>query len=402
MRIDFCIVGGGIVGLSTALALLTRRPGTRLVLLEKEQDLATHQTGHNSGVIHAGVYYAPGSLKARLCREGNELTRQFCLEQGIRFDLCGKLIVATNTLEVTRLESLRGRCIQNGIDTVPIAGNELRVLEPSIAGLSALLVPGSGIVSYREICSALARRIRALGAEVITGSRVEAIAESNGAVQVSTARHSFSAGQLVACAGLQSDRVARLAGLTPSVSIVPFRGEYFRLPTLKSDLVRHLIYPVPDPALPFLGVHLTRMIDGSLTVGPNAVLGFAREGYAPGSFNIRDTSEMLLYRGFWKLLKSHWRSALGELRASVIRSHYLAECRKYCPQLSLDDLQPYPAGIRAQAVAADGTLIHDFLFAETAHMIHVLNAPSPAATAALPIGRMLAERALNLDGARRT
>jgi len=396
MRIEFCIVGGGIVGLATALALLQRRPNASLVLLEKEQDLAAHQTGHNSGVIHAGVYYAPGSLKARLCREGNQQTRQFCLEHDIPFELCGKLIVATNALETTRLEALRERCTHNSIETVLVRDTELRTLEPRIEGQSGLLVRTSGIVSYPQICRALARRIRELGGEIVLGSRVEAIAETATEVHVSTTSgRSVRTERLIACAGLQSDRLARLAGLRPEVRIIPFRGEYFRLPAAKNDIVRHLIYPVPDPALPFLGVHLTRMIDGSVTVGPNAVVGFAREGYGSTSFNLRDSAEMLLYGGFWKLLKKHWHCALTEMRASLIRSHYLAECRKYCPELSLDDLEPYPAGIRAQAVGQDGTLIHDFLFANTGRMVHVLNAPSPAATAALPIGRMIAARALD-------
>jgi (S)-2-hydroxyglutarate dehydrogenase len=395
MRADFCIVGGGIVGLATALALLRRRPHASLLLLEKEADLAAHQTGHNSGVIHAGVYYSPGSLKARLCREGNQLTRQFCLEQGIRFELCGKLIVATNALEVARLQDLRERCARNAIQAIPVDAAQLRSLEPWIEGQSGLRVPSSGIVSYPQICAALARQIRELGGEIVLGSGVVAITETATEVHICTSTGStIRAGKLIACAGLQSDRVARLAGLDPQVRIIPFRGEYFRLPSAKSDLVRHLIYPVPDPALPFLGVHLTRMIDGSVTVGPNAVVGFAREGYDAAFFNLRDTSDMLFYSGFWKLLRRYWRSAVSELRASLVRSRYLAECRKYCPELTLEDLEPYPTGIRAQAVGPDGSLIHDFLFADTDRMIHVLNAPSPAATAALPIGLMIAARAL--------
>jgi L-2-hydroxyglutarate oxidase len=395
MRTDFCIVGGGIVGLATALALLQRRPNSSLVLLEKEPTLGSHQTGHNSGVIHAGVYYAPGSLKARLCREGHQQTQQFCREHDIHFDLCGKLIVATNALELTRLEDLRQRCLLNTIEAIPVSGSELRVREPRIEGQAALLIPSSGIVSYPQICLALAKQIRQMGGEIMLGSQVEAIAETGADVRVSTAQGvTIHADRLIACTGLQSDRIARLAGLDPKVRIVPFRGEYFRLPAAKNDIVRHLIYPVPDPSLPFLGVHLTRMIDGSVTVGPNAVVGFAREGYDTGSINLRDTSEMLFYGGFWKVLRKHWRSALSELRASWIRSHYLQECRKYCPELTLDDLQPYPTGIRAQAVGQDGALIHDFLFADSNRMIHVLNAPSPAATASLPIGRMIADRAL--------
>jgi (S)-2-hydroxyglutarate dehydrogenase len=395
MRADFCIVGGGIVGLATALAVLERRPAARLVLLEKEPELALHQTGHNSGVIHAGVYYAPGSLKARLCREGNVQTRQFCSANGIPFEVCGKLIVATSAAETARLAGLQERCGRNGIDCTPLTAAQLRALEPRIAGERALLVPGSGIVSYRQVCLALARRIREAGGEIVLGARVVAIRERGPEVQVATAQgSSVQAGRLIGCAGLQSDRLARLAGLEPEVRVVPFRGEYFRLPAARRDIVRHLIYPVPDPALPFLGVHLTPMIDGSVTVGPNAVLGFAREGYGRAAFSVRDASDMLLYGGFWRLLGRYWRSAISELHGSLLRSRYLAECRKYCPELGLEDLQPFPTGIRAQAVAPDGTLVHDFLLAETSRMIHVLNAPSPAATAALPIGRLIALRAL--------
>jgi (S)-2-hydroxyglutarate dehydrogenase len=395
MRTDFCIIGGGIVGLATALALLQRRPHASLILLEKEGELATHQTGHNSGVIHAGVYYPPGSLKARLCREGNRLTREFCLEEGIRFELLGKLIVATDAIEVGRLEALRERCALNSIEAIPLSRAELRVLEPHIEGQSALRIPSTGVVSYRQVCQALARRIQRAGGQITLGATIERITETGADVQVSTVEGTtVHANRLIACAGLQSDRVAMLAGLQPTVRIVPFRGEYFRLPSARNDVIRHLIYPVPDPALPFLGVHLTRMIDGAITVGPNAVVGFAREGYPNLAFNLRDSAEMLAYPGFWRLLKKYWRSAVSELKGSFIRSQYLAQCRKYCPELVLDDLQPHPAGIRAQAVAQDGSLVGDFLFADTSRMIHVLNAPSPAATAALPIGQMIAARAL--------
>jgi L-2-hydroxyglutarate oxidase len=399
MRADFCILGGGIVGLATASALLERRPSAQIVLVDKEEQLAAHQTGHNSGVIHAGVYYAPGSLKARLCREGNRLTREFCVAQNIPFELCGKLIVATDATEVARLATLRERCALNAIEIRPITSAQLRELEPRITGKSGLLVPSTGIVSYPQVCTALARRIREMGGQIRLNSRVTAIAETATEVQISTeAGVPLRADRLIACAGLQSDRIARLAGLDPKVRIIPFRGEYFRLPDAKSDIVRHLIYPVPDPAMPFLGVHLTRMIDGSVTVGPNAVLGFAREGYDAAAFDARDTADMLLYAGFWKLLKRYWRFGFAELRGSLIRSRYLAECRKYCPELALEDLQPYPTGIRAQAVGPDGVLIHDFLVADTRRMVHVLNAPSPAATAALPIGRMIAARALGERG----
>ena len=395
MRYDFCIVGGGIVGLATAREILRRRPGASLLLLEKEDNFAAHQTGHNSGVIHAGVYYAPGSLKARLCRAGNQQTKQFCADHGIPIEECGKLIVATSPIEVQRLADLRKRCEANEIAVQEIGGADLESLEPRIAGLAALLVPSTGIVDYRRVSVAIAEEIRRLGGEARLRSCVRSITERSAEVElVLTEGETIRAGQLIACAGLQADRLARAAGLDVKFKVIPFRGEYFQLPVGKSNVVRHLIYPVPDPALPFLGVHLTRLISGRVTVGPNAVLAFAREGYSHFSFDLRDTAETLRFSGFWRIMRKHWRSALGELRGSLLRSRYLTECRKYCPELTLQDLQPYPAGIRAQAVLPDGTLVHDFMFADTPRMVHVLNAPSPAATAALPIARLIAARAL--------
>jgi L-2-hydroxyglutarate oxidase len=396
MRYDFCVVGGGIVGLATAREILKRRPRASLVLLEKEAELAAHQTGHNSGVIHAGVYYAPGSLKARLCRAGNQRTKQFCAEHDIPIEECGKLIIATTAIEVQRLADLRTRCEANDIPAQEVTGTDLVTLEPRIAGLAALLIPSTGIVDYRRVALALAEDIRNLGGEVRLRSCVRSITERSADVEVALAEgEPIQSSQLIACAGLQADRLARCARLDVRLRIIPFRGEYFRLPTTKSNVVRHLIYPVPDPELPFLGVHLTRMIGGHVTVGPNAVLGFAREGYPHFSFDLRDIAETLSFPGFRHLLRKHWRSAFNELRGSLIRSRYLQECRKYCPELTLQDLQPYPAGIRAQAVLADGTLVHDFMFADTPRMVHVLNAPSPAATAALPIAAVIAARALH-------
>jgi (S)-2-hydroxyglutarate dehydrogenase len=395
MRYDFCVVGGGIVGLATAREILGRRPGASLVLLEKEPEVAAHQTGHNSGVIHAGVYYAPGSLKARLCRVGNLETKQFCAEHGIAIENCGKLIVATTAIEVQRLGDLRKRCKLNEIAVQEVAGAELTSLEPRISGLAALLVPSTGIVDYRRVSRALTEDIESHGGEVRLRSCVTGVTESGAEVEVELAHGEvLRAGQLIACGGLQADRLARSAGLDVTLRIIPFRGEYFQLPIERSQIVRHLIYPVPDPELPFLGVHLTRMIGGRVTVGPNAVLGFAREGYPHFSFNLRDTADTLTFPGFWRLLRKHWRSAVGELAGSLLRSRYLEHCRKYCPELSLQDLQPHPAGIRAQAVLTDGTLIHDFMFADTPRTVHVLNAPSPAATAALPIARVIAARVL--------
>jgi L-2-hydroxyglutarate oxidase len=395
MRYDFCVVGGGIVGLATAREILRRRPGASLLLLEKETEFAAHQSGHNSGVIHAGVYYAPGSLKARLCRAGNQQTKQFCAEHAIPIEECGKLIVATTPIERQRLADLRSRCETNEIATHEVAGADLHTLEPRIAGLAALLVPSTGIVDYRRVSLALAEEIGRLGGEARLRSCVRSVTERSDEVEVLLSEgEPIRAARLIACAGLQADRLARAAGLKIPLRIIPFRGEYFQLPSQKSDVVRHLVYPVPDPELPFLGVHLTRMINGRVTVGPNAVLGFAREGYPHFSFSLRDTAETLRFSGFWRLVRKHWRSALNELRGSLVRSRYLMECQKYCPELTLQDLQPYPAGIRAQAVLPDGTLVHDFMFADTPRTVHVLNAPSPAATAALPIARLIVARAL--------
>lgn len=398
MEFDYGVIGGGIVGLATAYALLESRPDARLVLLEKEPETARHQTGHNSGVIHAGVYYAPGSLKARLCREGNEATRRFCERHGVPFDVCGKLVVATAALEAERLAALRDRCRANRIDVEELTGEQLREAEPHIRGVAALRVPSTGIVDYRRVCAALVRELTDRGATLHFGFEVRTIREEPRGVTIASSGGTVRVGRLIACAGLQSDRLARLAGLKPEARIVPFRGEYFRLPQAKSRLISHLIYPVPDPRLPFLGVHLTRMIDGSITVGPNAVLSLARERYSHWGFDPRDAAETLTYPGLWRMLAAHWRSAAAELAGSLSKSRYLDQCRKYCPELTLDDLEPYPAGIRAQAVLADGTLVHDFLFAETPRMVHVLNAPSPAATAALPIGRMVVAKVIEKSG----
>ncbi|UNK40436.1 L-2-hydroxyglutarate oxidase (plasmid) [Shinella sp. H4-D48] len=392
MIYDYCVIGGGIVGLATAMRLLEARPGSSLVLIEKEDVLGRHQTGHNSGVIHAGIYYPPGSLKAELCRKGAAATKAFCQEQGIRFEVCGKLLVATSDLEVERMEALYERSKQNTIEVQRVSEGELREREPNISGRGALFVPSTGIVSYAEICHAMGRRIIALGGDIRLSTRVTAIRESIDAVDIASAGENWRARKLVACAGLQSDRLAILAGLSIEHRIVPFRGEYFRLPADKNDIVRHLIYPIPDPALPFLGVHLTRMIDGSVTVGPNAVIGFAREGYPRLSVNVADMADYALFPGFWKTVLANRKSAMTELRNSLWKAGYLAECRKYCPSLALKDLLPHEAGIRAQAVRKDGALIHDFLFAETNRMLHVCNAPSPAATSAIPIAEMIRSR----------
>jgi L-2-hydroxyglutarate oxidase len=389
---DFCVVGGGVVGLATAKSLLQRFPAAAILLIEKEHDFALHQSGHNSGVIHAGIYYAPGSLKARLCREGLNATITFCRENSIPYEQCGKLIVATNPTEERRIAGLYERAAANGLKLQKLSGSQLREIEPAVVGTGALLSAETAIVDYRQICGRLASKLHEQGVHFALRHEVESLSEQPGHVDISAGGVSWRARQLVVCGGLQADRLARLAGLQVNFRIIPFRGEYFQLPASRNDLVSHLIYPAPDPSLPFLGVHLTRMIDGSVTVGPNAVLGFAREGYRKFSLDVRDTASTVLFCGFWRLIWQHRRYVLNELKGSLFRSAYLQECQKYCPDLTISDLQPYRAGIRAQVVQPDGTAVHDFLFHETARMLHVCNAPSPAATSAFPIGRMIAEK----------
>lgn len=393
MTYSHCIIGGGIVGLATAREILRRDPRARIVLVEKEAGFARHQTGHNSGVIHAGIYYAPGSLKARLCRLGEVATKDYCRTHGIPFETCGKLIVSTDASELERLSALFGRAHENGITVEELSAAQLARTEPEVAGNGAILVPSTGIVDYRQICDSIAAGLRDIGAHLRTGSSVTRIEEQGDGVRVTLKDgHVLKAARLVACAGLQSDRIARMGGLRPSHHIVPFRGEYFTLPAARSAIVRHLIYPVPDPGLSFLGVHLTRMIDGSVTVGPNAVLGFHREGYPKGSVNLRDLFDMAGFGGFWKLAFTHRRTAAAEFASSVSRRRYLALVRKYCPGLTLADLGRPGSGIRAQAVMEDGTLLQDFLFLATPRQLHVCNAPSPAATSAFPIAAEIVDR----------
>lgn len=393
MDYTYCVIGGGIVGLATALELGTRDPGARILVLEKERAVATHQTGHNSGVIHAGIYYQPSSLKARLCRAGAEATKAFCRDNSISFETCGKLLVATNPLELERLAGLETRAKDNDISYEAVSSTRLRELEPNIAGLGALLVHATGIVDYRRVCEVMAQKLVVRGGEIRFGAQVSGISEGGQSVRISTQDGSvFTAEMLVGCAGLQSDRIARLAGMDVRHRIVPFRGEYYTLPRSKSDIVKHLIYPVPDPDLPFLGIHLTRTIDGRVTVGPNAVLGFSREGYRKGSANLSDVASLVSHRGFWRMARNNLKSGITEFRNSLLRRHYLEECRKYCPSLTLDDLGEPGAGIRAQAILDDGTLVHDFLFLQSQRMLHVCNAPSPAATSAMPIASMIVDR----------
>ncbi len=391
---DFTIIGGGILGLATAYRLLQERPGASLVLIEKEQRLAHHQTGHNSGVIHAGVYYTPGSLKAKLCKEGAERTILFCEEQGIKYERCGKLIVATDDEESARLKGLEERVIANGLDYENLSAEALAEIEPNVAGTAAMLIPATGIVNYTDICTSMAGVIAKDGGEIRLGEAVTGIIESDAEIVVETNKGEVAARTLIVCAGLQGDRMAMMAGIDIDFRILPFRGEYYRLAAERGELVKHLIYPVPDPSLPFLGVHLTRIIDGSLTVGPNAMLSLGRETYS-GNYPVPgDMADMMSFPGFYKLMARFAAAGLYEMRGSLSKRVYLERCRKYCPSLQLEDLQPMEAGIRAQSVSSDGALMDDFLFLETSRSLHMCNAPSPAATSALPIADEIVSRAL--------
>ena len=387
---DYCIVGAGIVGLSVAYKLTQRYPSANILILEKESGVGLHQTSHNSGVIHAGIYYAPESMKARLCREGLVETKAFCEINDLPYNSCGKLIVATNTVEENRVRQLYQRAKNNGANVSLVCEKQLRELEPNIEGTMAVLSPETGIVDYFAMATKLSNIISAQ-TEIRTSETVVGIKEDMGYVVISTNNKVYHSKKLIACAGLQADRIAKLAGLDINCRIVPFRGEYFQLPASKNSIVKHLIYPAPDPKLPFLGVHLTKMIDGSITVGPNAVLGWAREGYAKYSLDIKDVTNFTSFSGFWKLIWKNRSHAVSELRNSLFKGEYLKECQKYCPSLTISDLLPYRAGIRAQVITRQGIAIHDFLVKRTEKMIHVINAPSPAATSALPIAKMIVD-----------
>jgi L-2-hydroxyglutarate oxidase len=389
---DITVIGAGIVGLSTAWQLLQRYPKYRILLIEKESEVGLHQTGHNSGVIHAGVYYAPGSLKADFCQRGAKATKAFCLQHDIEFDVCGKLLVATNVLEKERMEALYLRCQENNLEVYKLDQTQLKEREPNIKGLAALYVPSTGIVSYREVCQKLAELFIGKGGELRLGTKVVGLDESHERVAITLNNDVVNTSYLVSCSGLMADRLTKMLNIPTDFQIIPFRGEYYQLPAKHNQIVNHLIYPIPDPDLPFLGVHLTRMIDGSVTVGPNAVQGWKREGYGRINIDLRDIFDMVRFPGFWKLLKNHWRTGLVETKNSWYKPGYLAQVRKYCDLVSLDDLQAYPAGIRAQAVMNDGSLVHDFLFAQSVRTLHVCNAPSPAATSAFPIGAYIIDK----------
>jgi L-2-hydroxyglutarate oxidase LhgO len=396
MTYDIAVIGGGIVGLSFAMQATEIFPRIRIVVLEKESGVARHQTGHNSGVIHSGVYYKEGSLKARLCVAGAREMVEFCTRHGIPHEVCGKLIVATNSEEAARLEDLLARGVANGLEGLRLLAREAMLkIEPHAGGVRALHVPSTGITDYAAVTAKYAEIATQHGAEVRTGAEVVGFDRSGGtsggtsgnAVVVRTRAGDFAARYVVNCAGLQSDRVARMAGDDPQMILVPFRGEYYDLAAARQSLVRGLIYPVPDPRYPFLGVHFTRRIQGNVDAGPNAVLAFQREGYRWRDFDFGETMEVLLDAGFRAMARQHWKNGLGEFRRSLWKREFVRSCQRLVPEVRMEDMTPGGSGVRAQAVGADGALVDDFRFVARERFLHVLNVPSPAATASLPIGR---------------
>jgi len=390
---DILIVGGGIVGLGTALALAPRFR-ERLTVIEAEPSIATHQTGHNSGVIHSGLYYAPGSLKATLCAEGREALYRFCDEHGVPHERCGKVVVATDEAERVRLEALRQRGEANGLREMrELSRGELREVEPHAEGVAALRVAETGIVNYGAVATAYAQAITAHGAAILSRTRLLWARERDGHLVAETTQGVLRARVLVNCGGLYSDRVARACGVEPDVRIVPFRGEYYDLAPASRRLVEHLIYPVPDPRFPFLGVHFTRRVSGGVEAGPNAVLALKREGYHAWQVSLRDVGEWAAYDGFWKMARGYWRTGVGEWARSLSKGRFVRALQKLVPEIRSADLAPGGAGVRAQAVDREGRLVDDFRIVETPRAVHVLNAPSPAATASIAIGRAIAARA---------
>ncbi|MGH2364544.1 MAG: L-2-hydroxyglutarate oxidase [Chloroflexota bacterium] len=393
---DTAIVGTGILGLATARELLKRNPALKLVMLEKEPAIGRHQTGHNSGVIHSGIYYAPGSLKAKLCTSGSREMYAFCAEKGIPTDRCGKVIVAASESELARLDNLHQRGLANGVEGLEVIGPErLREIEPHCVGVRAIFSPNTGIVNYSQVADAYAADVRAGGTTILLNAEVTNIVQSGGEVTLVSTAGDVHAEHVIACAGLHADRVAALTGGPSEPQIVPFRGDYWMLKPEKRHLGRNLIYPVPDPSFPFLGVHFTRRIeDGAVWLGPNAVLAFAREGYRRLQFRARDLVEALTYPGFQKLASKFWKTGLAEMWRDFSKLAFLESLRRYVPELTGDDIVPGPSGVRAQALAPDGQLVDDFVFnAQGNRIIHVRNAPSPAATSSLTIARLIADKA---------
>jgi len=388
---DVTVVGGGIVGLAVALQLASSYPRLKLAVVEKEAELASHQTGHNSGVIHSGIYYRPGSQKAQLCVAGARLLKDFCDQHGVKYELTGKVIVATTEAELPALETLYQRGAANGVEGLQMIGVErLRELEPHTRGVKALHAPKTGIIDFSKVAQAYGAEVRQQGVEVLTRTKVLAIRRSDNSLRLETTQGDISTAYLINCAGLYSDAVARMAGLRPGVRIIPFRGEYYKMVPAREHLVKGLIYPVPNPKFPFLGVHFTRMMRGGVEAGPNAVLAYARQGYRKTDIHLGELAGTVAFRGFWAMAAKYWKTGMGEVYRSLIKSSFTHSLQKLVPEVQSQDLAAGGSGVRAQAVDRKGTLLDDFSIVESERAIHVLNAPSPAATASLAIGRHIA------------
>lgn len=394
-KYDFIIIGGGIVGLATAYQLLQKNNGLKIAILEKEKQVAAHQTGHNSGVIHSGLYYKPGSLKAKNCLQGYQMLIDFCDQNNIKYDLCGKLVVASDESEINELDKLFERGLENGLVKNTIIEKErIKDFEPNLRGVKAIHVPYTGIIDYSEVCVKLAENISTLGADIYLEHQVEKIENHSNYVVISTSQKEFETTQYINCAGLYSDKLAALTNKNIDTRIIPFRGEYFMLKPEKRDLIKNLIYPVPDPNFPFLGVHFTRMINGGVEAGPNAVFAFKREGYHKSDFDFNETLESLVWPGFRKVALKYWKTGIGEFYRSFSKPAFTRALQKLVPSIQEDDLVPAEAGVRAQACDKFGGLLDDFKIIEEPNAIHILNAPSPAATSSLSIGKTIAEMAL--------
>jgi L-2-hydroxyglutarate oxidase len=389
---DVVVIGAGIVGLATAYELMRKHPGASLVVLDKEAGPAAHQTGHNSGVLHSGIYYKPGSYKARNCREGKALMEAFCREEDIPYEICGKVIVAIDEPELPLLDNIFRRGQENGVDCRMIGREELLEVEPHAAGIRAIRVPEAGIVDYKAVCRRLAQRVEEAGHRIVYGAKVHGVDERDGEVVVESTAGAFRGKAVVNCAGLHNDRVTAMSGAKPPARIVPFRGEYYELTEEAKHLCKHLIYPVPDPNFPFLGVHFTRMIDGKVECGPNAVLALAREGYTWADINLKDLAGTLGWGGFWKMISKHWKTGFGEMHRSLSKKAFTKALSRLMPEIREDHLVKAPAGVRAQALMPDGLAIDDFLFQDHGRVLNVCNAPSPAATSSLSIGRAIVAR----------
>ncbi|WP_341525862.1 L-2-hydroxyglutarate oxidase [Nostoc sp. UHCC 0302] len=394
---DFAIIGGGIVGLSTGLALGKRYPNARILILEKESQLAFHQTGNNSGVIHSGIYYKPGSFKAKFCRDGSRSMVEFCQEHGIEHEICGKVIVATEEQELPRLESLLKRGLENGLEVQRISPEAVREIEPHVSCVGGIRVSSTGIVNYKQVCLKYAELIQKQGGDLRLNTKVLKISRSGKNQVVETNKGNFETQVIVNCAGLHSDRIAKLGQVEPQAKIVPFRGEYYELTPEKRYLVKTLIYPVPNPDFPFLGVHFTRMIDNSVHAGPNAVLSLKREGYKKTDFDFKDFAEVITYPGFWKLAAKHAPEGIQEIIRSFSKAAFVRSLQKLIPEVQAEDLVPTHAGVRAQALMNNGSLVDDFLIVQGENSIHVCNAPSPAATSSLEIGKAIVAQIAQLS-----